>query len=276
VPGFSSWEPGEAPALAALVAAALPGEGLSLDELVACCFEQPGRVVLGPPDRTAAVVVQAGATAAVDLLVVHPEHQGQGTGRSLLAAAERWAASRHAERVRLGGGAPFYLWPGVDVHWVEAMALAERAGYEPRGAELNMALPTSFRAPVPPGVVLERVLDEGLAERLATFCAREWPWWTAEVGRGVEQGGCWVARSDDEVVGFACHSVNRAGWLGPMATDPVRRRGGLGAALVGAVCTDLQVAGIGTTEIAWVGPVGFYARLGASVSRVFRTFERRL
>jgi hypothetical protein len=42
------------------------------------------------------------------------------------------------------------------------------------------------------------------------------------------------------------------------------------------VCTDLQVAGLAATEISWVGPVGFYARLGAEVSRVFRTLERRL
>jgi hypothetical protein len=47
--------------------------------------------------------------------------------------------------------------------------------------------------------------------------------------------------------------------------------------LLGAVCRDLQLAEFDRAEIAWVGPVGFYAKTaGAEVSRTFRTFSRRL
>jgi hypothetical protein len=50
----------------------------------------------------------------------------------------------------------------------------------------------------------------------------------------------------------------------------------VGAALVGAVCLDLMVAGHDQVEIAWVGPVRFYAKLGAEVSQVFRTYTKAL
>jgi mycothiol synthase len=73
-------------------------------------------------------------------------------------------------------------------------------------------------------------------------------------------------------IGFACHSVNRAGWVGPIGVDPAHQRGGVGAAMLSALCTDLQAAGHADAEIAWIGPIGFYAKTaGAAVSRAFVT-----
>ena len=40
--------------------------------------------------------------------------------------------------------------------------------------------------------------------------------------------------------------------------------------------TDLMVAGHREAEISWVGPVRFYAKAGATVSRVFRSQSKRL
>jgi hypothetical protein len=60
-----------------------------------------------------------------------------------------------------------------------------------------------------------------------------------------------------------------------MGTDPGLRQGGVGSALLGQVCRDLQVAEYDTTEICWVGPVRFYAKNGATVSRVFRQYRLR-
>ena len=57
-----------------------------------------------------------------------------------------------------------------------------------------------------------------------------------------------------------------------MGTDPTRQHGGVGAALLGQLCRDLQAAEFSSAEIAWVGPVSFYAKAaGAKVSRVFRS-----
>jgi GNAT superfamily N-acetyltransferase len=113
---------------------------------------------------------------------------------------------------------------------------------------------------------------------VAAWAARHWPHWEPELRRGAQQGGCLVAWNDDDApVGFACHSVNRAGWFGPTGTDPAWQRRGIGSALLGAACEDLMSAGHVSAEIAWIGPLAFYARTaGAKVSRVFQTATRRL
>jgi predicted N-acetyltransferase YhbS len=105
-----------------------------------------------------------------------------------------------------------------------------------------------------------------------------WPNWVAEAQRGVELGTCFRATdsSSGEIVGFIAHSVNRVGWLGPMGTVPTRQGGGVGTALVAAVCADARTAGRAEVEVAWVGPVGFYAKaVGAVVSRAFVRMRSR-
>ena len=106
---------------------------------------------------------------------------------------------------------------------------------------------------------------------------KHWPNWEAEALRAVEHGCCHVAVAADEAatsgaLGFACHSVNRAGWIGPMGTDPHGQHGGVGTAMLSQLCRDLRAADMPEAEVAWVGPVGFYAKAaGATVSRVFRS-----
>jgi hypothetical protein len=137
-----------------------------------------------------------------------------------------------------------------------------------------MALPSTFRAPCPPGVSLRRVLDDAEVATLADFVGTHWPNWLAEMHRAAEHGCCHGAFEEetDQPIGFACHSVNRAGWVGPMGTDPARRTGGVGWAMLGELCRDLMVAKFDDVEISWVGPVRFYAKAGATVSRSFRTY----
>lgn len=272
------WGRGELGALVEVVTAALPEEGLTDDELAACCFDDPG-VVLAADDGAGAVSVVcrpfgAVSVAFVKLIAVRPEARRAGLGGRLLAAAEAWAFEQGAVEVHLAGSAPAYLWPGVDTTMVPMLCLAEAAGYEPVGAELNMRLATTFRAPVPEGVEVRRVLDDADAAAVAGTVAREWPHWGPELERAVEQGGCLVAWQGAEVVGFGCHSVNRAGWIGPMGTVPGAGRSGVGHAVLGLLCRDLMTAGVEQAEIAWVGPVRFYAKAGAVTSRAFRTYRK--
>ena len=220
----------------------------------------------------------------VVVLAVAPVAQGDGRGRRLLDAALSWAADHGCRELHAGGSAPFYLWPGVDTRWTRALCLFESAGFNRVGAEVNMSCVSTYRAPAPAGVGVGRVVADADAEAVHAFCAEHFPHWVPEVARGVEQGGCFFARADDvggggggDVLGFACHSVSRAGWLGPMATHPSRRHGGVGAALLGAVCADVAATRRPDVEIAWVGPIGFYARsAGAAVSRVFLRMSSRI
>jgi GNAT superfamily N-acetyltransferase len=289
--------------LVRLTDAAMPSEGLSRDELLACCWDDPGAVLAAgrsngsdrsrPADgRDGATVVfdgTAGAAAAVvrrsgdravgfvKLLAVHPGARRLGHGLALLRAVEDWAWDEGASELHLAGSAPFYLWPGIDVRATAMQCLVEVAGYEQTGVAFDMSLPTTFRRPIPEVVDIRRVLDEGDVGSVDALVDREWPEWLAEQRRASEQGTCLAAfdRTTGAPVAFACHSVNRAGWFGPTATTTDHRHQGIGHALLSEVCRDLMVAGYADVEIAWIGPFGFYARAGGAMSRVFRTFRRQ-
>jgi len=299
-----AWGRERAEELTALVAAALPDEDLRHDELLGCCWDDPepataaglpvagpgaadSGAVLGTADGAGAVsvVVRAAGPASGDgpigyvkLIAVHPDARRAGRGHRLLAEAESWAWDQGASELRLAGSPPFYLWPGVDALATEMLCLAESRGYTVMGSDINMALPTTFRQPAPGGMSVRRVVSDDDKAKVDGLVAPRWPEWMAEMSRAVDNGCCHVAvtdtDADEEAVGFVCHSVNRAGWLGPMGTDPAHRGGGVGGALLGEVCRDLMIAEFAYTEISWVGPVRFYAKQGATVSRAF--FRYRL
>jgi GNAT superfamily N-acetyltransferase len=279
------WDETRAADLTSLCDAALPGEDLTEDELRAVVWDDESpTVVVGAVDGSGAAAglvrpVGGRSVGFVQLVAVRPEARRQGLGSALVSAVRDWAFGEHGcDGVGIGGASPFYLWPGVDVQATAALCLFESLGFAPRGCEVNMAYPTRHRAPVPEGVELRRALEEDDVAAGLDFVGRHWPNWVAEARRAVEHGSCHlaIAASDGAVVGFGCHSVNRLGWLGPMGTDPDRRHGGLGNALLGAIATDLMAAGLESVQVAWVGPVGFYANAAdASVSRTFRTLLLR-
>ena len=82
--------------------------------------------------------------------------------------------------------------------------------------------------------------------------------------------------ADGATIGFSCHSVNRRAWIGPMATDLDAQHGGIGSAVLGALCADLDARGYDAGEISWVSNLRFYGKCGASVSRVFQGWHRTL
>jgi GNAT superfamily N-acetyltransferase len=215
----------------------------------------------------------AALTAAwLVLLAVHPDDRREGRARGLVAKSARRARAAGAVDLHLGTAIPRYVWPGVDFRFTAALSLFEAMGFEPYGAACNMAITTGFRADPPASVVVEREDGDG-ATKLAARC---FPHWSDEVERGTAGGTCYAAREGGDTIGFACHSVNRSGWIGPMATDPERQHGGVGRSLLGAVCSALDDTGHADADIAWVGPIGFYAKAGATVSRVFRNAKLAL
>ena len=260
--------------LTRLAEAALPDEGLTVADLETCCYG-PDTEVLGDEHAAAVLTVKgsdAFAAAWLVLLAVHPDDRRKGRARELVAESARRARAAGAVDLHLGTAIPRYVWPGVDFRFTAALALFETMSFEPYGAACNMAIETTYRADSPAGVVVEREEGNGAA-RLAN---RDFPHWCDEVERGTAAGSCYAAREDGDTIGFACHSVNRAGWIGPMATEPERQRGGVGCALLGALCSALADTGRAEVDIAWVGPIGFYAKAGATVSRVFRNAKLAL
>jgi GNAT superfamily N-acetyltransferase len=263
--------------LVALTSAALPHERLSSAELAACLWDDPGPAVVLGDRRGAVAAVVRGTVGHLRLLVVAPEARRRGAGRELLRAAEEWMVGRGATELRVGAEVPYYLWPGVPIEATAALALLETSGYDDAGAVLDMICPTDLVAPPPAGVEV-RLVDGGTTAAVAALVDREWPWWRDEVDRAVDQGGCVGAfTGDGAAVGFGCHSVSRAGWIGPIGTDPAAGRGGVGAAVMAGLCAELRVRGHAEAEICWVGPIAFYAKAcGARMSRAFQTRVKKL
>lgn len=276
---FSVWGPERAGTLTSLWNTAVPEEPLSEDELLGVLWDTPG-VVLGDASGTAAVAATTYEAdglriGSIRLVVVHPDHQRRGVGRALVEAGESWIVEHGGVWGGLGAEAPQYLFPGIDFTNVAGLCLAEACGYEPVDSSFNMSLPVSVRAPVPPGVSVRRVVDDADAEAVLAMIGDHWPGFAPETRAGIEAGSVIGAFVGSRAVGFCTHSASRVGWIGPLGTDPAFGGQGIGSALTAAACADLMVAGLQVGEVCQVGPVRFYAGMGAETSRVFRKFFKQ-
>jgi GNAT superfamily N-acetyltransferase len=255
-------------ALAALCEAAMPEERLTAGELEYLCFGETDEV-FGDERGTAVLQTQRFGEhlgAWITLVVVHPAEQGNGRGKELIRTVADRARDLGAPDLLLASAVPRYLWPGVDVMNTRAGTLLETCGFERDWVGTNMAIDTAFRRPAPSGVVIERETGTGAHD----FAERAYPYWVPELDRAVMLGTAFAARdAHGATIGFGCHSVNRFGWIGPMATDTTLQHGGVGSAVVAALCADLEARGCATGEISWVSNLRFYGKCGARVSRVF-------
>lgn len=294
-------------AVVELCRAALPDESLSVDDLEGLLCDDDGdhTALVRQVEATglgcrgehgelvaAAVVslteVLDRRSAHLQLLVVHPARRRRGLARALVAAAEAWSAARGAEALTVGAGAPFYLFTGVDSRWTDALCCFEALGYERTGTELDLVCPTvPARTSTRGGatsrpsaqVELAHVGDDEGAAALDAWVRATYPHWSAELARAARAGTVVLARdaTTGEVVGAAAHSVGRLGVIGPVAVDPSRHGGGVGALLMAAVLADLSAAGLRTAEIAWTSTVRFYRQVcDARVGRASVVLRRDL
>lgn len=225
----------------------------------------------------------------VDLLAVDPGARGRGAGAGLLAAAEHELQAAGAAEVRLGHNSPVYLWPGVDPRYTAMTCLAARAGYERYTDAVNLVADLSAM----PGqdAAAERLAAAGVTVRRAQAAEaadiagwlREGPWgassWPAEaqIAASSDPASCHLAERDGSYLGFACHGVSRRGWVGPMGTLAADRDLGIGRVLLARCLADIAAAGHTVAQIAWAGPVRFYARAaGARIDRVFWLYRKPL
>ncbi len=299
------WDHSRAGELVALCGAALPDESVGLDDVEAVCFagapsspddmlQVVDLVTLATASGAGAVTVSVTGvgehrSAHVQLLVVHPSRRGQGLGRALVEAAERWATDRGLSELTIGGAAPFYLFTGIDTRWTAAICLLESMGYERTGAELDLTCPTR-RSSTPRdrgAASSERMTElevvavdsDARAAALMEMALRDWPLWSAEFRRAAEAGTVVIARDgvDGPVLGAAAHSVSRFGVIGPVAVSPDAHGRGIGSELMAAVLAELSIAGLRSAEIAWTSTVRFYAKAcGATIARTSLLMRRPL
>jgi predicted N-acetyltransferase YhbS len=264
-------------AVAALCARSLT-DAPSADELARTVFEPLQQAtVIGDPDvGMIATVAGLGGGASqgfVRLLVVAPEHRNRGVGRELLVAGEEDLRGRGLTSVTIGEDAPYYLWPGVETSETRLLYLLERRKYTRTGANSNMDLDLAGIPEVVGGWVAATVADRAEVEAWAD---QHWAWWTAELVRAAERDTLVVSRDDAGITAVCAYDVTRAGWVGPVAVRPDLMGRGVGVpALVGALHR-MRAAGYSKVEVGWVGPLVPYARVGATVGRVFFTYRKEL
>ena len=280
---MEAWHPDRLTELSDLWNEAAPAEPLVEDELEACW--RPGSTVIGDEDGVV-VTHAAGTTVSLDLVAVRPGARRRGVGTRLVSAAIEAVGG---DGVQWGASVPWYLWPGIESTRTEALALAESMGFEHRlPAIQNMTVDTHWQVGRTPatGLIVRRAAPETAAPML-DLVVTEYAAWVDELTRAVDHGTAHTVFgdtvSDDSSsgvgvpLGVGAHSVNRLGWIGPMATFAAGRGRGVGSEALGAVCADLASAGYATGEIAWVGPIRFYAKVsGATTGRTYLPLTKRL
>lgn len=260
--------------IAAFTRVACPYDLLSTVSVERSIFDDPDpSVVLAhfdPGLEAIGSAVVRGHHGFVKFLAVHPRSRLRGLGSQLLEHLEGFCREHGATSVTLGPSAPFYVVPGIDVRYTEALTFAHARGYARTTDAVNQGVRL---VDLPDPQLPCHVADDSDLERVMPWLSESYPNWIAEVSRAVQLGTCIV--HDD--LGFACYDVNRAGWFGPMATRPdLRGRSGVGTATLLAVLHKMRSHGYEHCEIAWSGAVLFYLKVvGARISRVFWTYTKQ-
>jgi GNAT superfamily N-acetyltransferase len=290
--------PADLPALARLCAAALrdPVDRPTLERLV---LDEPAAVPayqLALWDGEELIGAALGSVRRKDdrtfgglrLLAVHPERRRRGLGTQLLTELEARMAADGINELRVGGIAPNYLYPGLDVRDTPAYCLFTRRGYTRAGEAINMQVDLLARdwaaelaaTTLRDGWTVRRARPD---EQAAVVAWVEAAWsagwaWEANYAFQKSEPPIFLALREGQIGGFACHSVSGLpGTFGPTGADPALQGQGLGRALLLACLADLRARGFTQCEIGWVGPVCFYARAAeAAINRVFRHLSKAL
>jgi GNAT superfamily N-acetyltransferase len=272
-PGLSleRLDSGDLPAIAELCRRGL-ADPPEADELMGALFapDQPA-TVRGDPDVGVVATVEGEGGGYVRLLVVDPSARGRGHGHALLEAAEADLAGTRS--VTVGADAPYYLFPGVETSQTPMLSLLERHHYTRAEANYNMAVDLDALKADPPGTELAAANNR---PELEDWLDRHWSNWSAEALRALDKGTLLVSRDDEGITGFCAYDVNRRGLLGPVAVRPDLIGKGVGEPLVLGALHRMRSAGRRRAEVAWVGPIVPYARLGGTVSRVFFVYRKQL
>ncbi len=223
----------------------------------------------------------------IKLLAVAPAHRRQGLGTALLAQLEQCFRTAGAQQLDTLG-APHYLWPGVDVRYTPACLLFQRAGFAEHRYTVNMAVDLAGQTFDTAAEELELSrsgyaiyrADKAALPVLQDFIRKEWAAWCDEVAitLGNDPVSMFYATRAGVPVAFAAYDTSMfPGTFGPMGTDAACRGKGVGAVLLKKCLRDMKDLGYPRCEVAWVGPVGFYARhVGAHICRVFRDYRKPL
>jgi GNAT superfamily N-acetyltransferase len=255
-----------------------------------------GFVAIAPPPKPWLAAGAAGNTDSVGhirLLAVHPAHQRQGVGRSLLAWAEASLRQQGATRVVVGGEVGHYL-PSTPASANASHALLEQAGYSATARNSNDVARNLADISDLPALTLPAHVVVGFSDpaSVVAFVAREFsPRWAHDVGATLAQDPqqCLALLVDGQVLGFAlvglrsdpailpgCLWPSEDCGLGPIGVAASLRGQGLGLGLLLAATRHLAARGGRRMGIDWTDIVPFYQKLGFEVVRQYKHYQKEL
>jgi len=263
------------PALAALCRRSLDPPPTA-DELGACLFapDQPA-VVRGHPEVGFVAAVPSDEGGSIRILVVDPARHRQGHGTRLLHAAEDDLLAARGARavVTVGADPPYHLFPGVETTQLAMLYLLERQHYARVDATFNMDVDLADLPPDPAGPVVAGGSDRAEVD---DYISGQWPNWRGEVLRALDRGTLAIERDEQGISAFCAWDVNRGGLLGPVAVRLELIGRGAGVAVLHYALHRMRDAGRGRIEVAWVGPIVPYARVGGTIGRVFFVYRKTI
>lgn len=244
------------------------------DELERTLFapDQPA-TVRGDPEVGIVATVEGGGQGYLRLIAVDPAHRGRGHGRALLDAAEADVLGRGLPSVTVGADAPYYLFPGVDTREVALLCLLERAKYARTEANFNMDIELDS---IPADAGGWEVASAADRDAVSAWAERYWLDWLPELRRAVDRGTLVLTRDEQGIAAACAYDVNRAGYVGPVAVRHELLGKGAGVAPLLGALHRMRAAGCRRAQVAWVGPIIPYARVGATIGRVFFVYRKEL
>jgi len=222
----------------------------------------------------------------LDESCVHPDYRGRGIGARLVEFAESWASERNVPRLHMHAvtdeGRRLFESRGFElIRFFWRMEVEFEA--EPPSPEVPAGFEIRAYDPGIDAAALHAMHQESFAEHweFTPQSLEDWLEWRTT--RGDYDPALWqLAVHGDEIAGAAlAFGARGLGWVLDLAVSPLRRKQGLGLALLQAVFRELYTRGF--THIGLEvdsenesGATRLYERAGMRVTRRYATFEKRL
>lgn len=233
----------------------------------------------------------------ITLFFVSAKHRRAGIGSRLMEAGLSFLRAKGRTEVMCNGYAPYYIFPGVDDDFPEALAFLARHGFDKVSDPVAMGMRLEgVRMPDPVREKRAELLKEGYEIRmfrredtlpLLDFTEKHFPHWQPSLLEGLQKANLEiiVALHDGEMVGYTQWEnpyndppKGAQGRFGPFGVRADLRSKGIGAVIFYELIERVTGAGARYLWFGWAGGrnLSFYERAGCVITRQFRLFKRGL
>lgn len=228
---------------------------------------------------------------------VAPERRRGGIGTMLLEGGLDWLRGKGRTLVTCNGYAPYYIAPGLDIEYAEALSFLEAAGFRAEAEPVAMAKALDgARTPERVQAAERELQAEGFEVRmfrredalpLLAFAAAHFPEWQGSILSDLYGGNLEmvVATYRGEVVGYTQWQNTHTdpphgapGRFGPFGVRADFRGRGIGAVIFYRLIEHALASGARHLWFGWAGGrnLSFYEREGCVVTRRYKLMSRAI